>query len=88
MVDDTCLICLYAKANGWISLVLASAICAVLFNLTFAYGLTYFDVRSSLELIVFLCSLVMLRRKTIPATAIMITLALAVVLNSVAPLYF
>ena len=83
-------LCWYAKGKGWISLVLSSAICAVLFNLTFAYGLTYFDLRSSLELITFLCSLVMLRRKTIKDTAMMIALAvtLAVVLRAVAPLIF
>lgn len=83
-------ICWYAKGSGWISLVLSSAICAVLFNLTFAYGATYFDLRSSLELVTFLCSLVLLRRKTIKDTAIMIALAvvIAVVLNSAVPLYF
>lgn len=83
-------ICWYAKGSGWISLVLSSAICAVLFNLTFAYGATYFDLRSSLELVTFLCSLVLLRRKTIKDTAIMIALAvvIAVVLNAAVPLYF
>lgn len=83
-------ICWYAKGSGWISLVLSSAICAVLFNLTFAYGATYFDLRSSLELVTFLCSLVLLRRKTIKDTAIMIASAvvIAVVLNAAVPLYF
>lgn len=83
-------ICWYAKGNGWISLVLSSAICAVLFNLTFAYGLTYFDLRSVLELITFLCCLAMLRRRTVKDTAVMAVLAvaIAVVLHAFVPLYF
>lgn len=83
-------ICWYAKGTGWISLALSSAICAVFCNLTFAYGLTYFSLRSVLELITFLCVLVMLRRGTVRETAIMVVLgaAMAVVLHVAVPIYF
>lgn len=83
-------ICWYAKGNGWISLILSSGIFAVLFNLTFAYGWTYFDLRSILELAALLCGWILLWRSTIQATAVMSALgvAIAVFLHAFFPFYF
>ena len=80
-------ICWYAKGTGKISLILASMICSVLFNMTFAYGWIYFDIYSILELIIFVCGLMVLRRRTRKENVIMIVLGLiiALILHNVFP---
>lgn len=80
-------VCWYAKGKSKISLVLSSIIIAVLFNTTFVYGWIYFDISSILELIVFICGLVILRRNTIKDTIIMIALGIviAIILDMIIP---
>lgn len=83
-------VCWYAKGNGKISLVLSSMIIAVLFKTAFAYGWIYFDIYSILELIVFICGLIVLRRNTIKDTTIMTALGIviAIILNMIVPVHF
>lgn len=64
-------ICWYAKGSGKISLTISAGMIAVLFNMTFLYGWIYFDVRSPLELLVFLGVVWIVRRRTVRETIIM-----------------
>ncbi len=83
-------ICWYAKGKSKLSFFLSSMIIAVLFNMTFFYGMTYFGIRSILELLVFICGLVVLKRNTIRNTIIMtaIGVILAFILNLLVPFHF
>ncbi|MDE6743476.1 MAG: hypothetical protein K2J95_06325 [Lachnospiraceae bacterium] len=83
-------ICWYAKGKSKLSFVLSAMIIAVLFNMTFVYGMIYFEMRSILELIVFICGLVVLKRNTIKGSMIMtaIGIILAIVLNLLVPFQF
>ena len=83
-------ICWYAKGESKISFMLSVIIIAILFNFTFIYGWIYFDVYSILEVIVFCCGLVALKRNTIKETAYMILSAvvIAVILNLLVPFHF
>ena len=84
-------LCWYAKGHGKVSLILAAGIIAVLFNMTFVYRLpTYIDIRSALELLVFLCGCVVMRRQTIKGTVLMMVLGvvLAPILDFILPFNF
>ncbi len=83
-------ICWYAKGQSGISLLLSAGIIAVLFNMSFAYGIGYFNSLSLLEALTFLCGCVVMRRQSVIGTVIMIVIAvaLAFVLNMVVPFYF
>lgn len=83
-------VCWHAKGKGKISFVLSAIIIAVLFNTTFVYGWIYFDIYSILEVIVFICGLVILRRNRIKDTIIMIVLGImiAIILNMIVPFHF
>lgn len=83
-------ICWYAKGESKISFMLSVIIIAILFNFTFIYGWIYFDIYSILEVIVFCCGLVTLKRNTIKETAYMILSAvvIAVILNLLVPFHF
>lgn len=83
-------ICWYAKGKSKLSFVLSAMIIAVLFNMTFVYGMIYFEMRSILELIVFICGLVVLKRNTIKGSILMtaIGIILAIVLNLLVPFRF
>lgn len=83
-------ICWYAKGKSKISFMLSTIIIAILFNFTFVYGWVYFDAYSILEVIVFGCGLVALKRNTIKETACMILSAvvIAVVLHLLVPFHF
>lgn len=83
-------ICWYAKGKSKVSLILSTGIIAILFNMTFFYGWLYFHFRSWLELLVFVCGLVVVKRKTFKETAIMIAIGvvLALVLNKIVPFHF
>lgn len=63
---------------------------AVLFNMTFSYGWIYFGIYSSLELIVFICGLVILRRSTIKETIVTTAIGViaAMILNMILPFYW
>ncbi len=83
-------ICWYAKGQGKISLILSAGITAVLFDMSFAFGVGYFKCRSLLEALTFLCGCFVLRRESVKGTAIMIAIgiALALALNIVMPFSF
>ena len=83
-------ICWYAKGKGKLSLGISSLLIAVLFNASFVYGWVYFNMRSVLELTVFLCSVIILRRSSVKETMlmIMIGIAVALLLRLVIPFHF
>lgn len=83
-------ICWYAGGESKVSLILSTGITAVLFNMTFVYGWGYFDIRSPLDLVVFVCGLVVVKRKTMKETIIMIAagVILAFILNTIVPFHF
>ena len=83
-------ICWYAKGQGRISLILSAGIIAVLFNMSFVYGIGYFNSLSLLEALTFLCGCVVMKRQSVADTAIMIAIgvALAFVLDIVIPFSF
>ena len=58
--------------------------------LTFVYGILYFDIRSILELMTFVCAIVVLKRNTIKDTMLMFVLScgIAFILNFVIPFSF
>ena len=83
-------VCWYTKGKSKISLAISSLIIAVLFNMTFSYGWIYFGIYSSLELIVFICGLVILRRSTIKETIVTTAIGViaAMILNMILPFYW
>ncbi len=83
-------ICWYAKGESKLSLVLSAIIIAVLFNMTFVYGWIYFDMRSILELLVFIFGLVVLKRNTIKGSIVMTAMgtSFAFILNLLVPFHF
>ena len=83
-------ICWYAKGQSRISLFLSAGIIAVLFNMSFGYGIGYFNSRSLLEALTFLCGCVVMKRQSMISTVIMIVIgvALAFVFNIAIPFTF
>ena len=83
-------ICWYAKGQGIISLILSAGIIAVLFNVSFVYGIGYFKSLSLLEALTFLFGCVVMKRQSVADTVIMIAIgvALAFVLDIVIPFSF
>ena len=83
-------ICWFAKGKSKISFILSVIIIAILFNFTFIYGWVYFDVYSILEVIVFGCALIALKRKTFRETTYMVlgAVVIAVILNMLVPFHF
>jgi hypothetical protein len=82
-------ICWYAKGMGKVALAISVGIIAVLFNLSFSYGMGYFDIRSPLELLVFICGVIVLRR-TAKETIIMLGMGavFAFILDMIIPFHF
>lgn len=83
-------ICWYAKGNGAPALVLSSLLLAVLFNMTFVYGIGYFEPRSFLELLCFLGGVVLLKRTTLKKTLLMAaaSVGIALALDQIIPFHF
>lgn len=83
-------ICWYARGKSKLAFMLSAIILAVLFNTTFVYGNGYFEMRSILELIVFICAVIFLKRKTIKDTMIMLVLSvgMASALGFAVPFHF
>ena len=83
-------ICWYAKGKSKLSFILSAMILAILFNMTFIYGILYFDIRSILELMTFICAIVVLKRNTIKDTILMLTLScgIAFILNLIIPFHY
>ena len=75
---------------GRFAFVLSVMILAVLFNMTFVYGSGYFEMRSILELVTFICAVVFLKRTTIKDTMIMLVLSccMAFALDLIVPFHF
>lgn len=83
-------ICWYARGKSKLAFMLSAIILAVLFNTTFVYGNSYFEMRSILELIIFICAIAFLKRKTIKDTMIMFVLSvgIAFTLDFIVPFHF
>ncbi len=83
-------ICWYAKGSSKVAFVLSAMILAVLFNMTFVYGDSYFEMRSILELITFIYGIVVMKRDNIKNTMIMFVLScgIAFILDLVIPFSF
>lgn len=83
-------VCWYAKGESKPSFLLSAAIIAVLFNTTLLYGRIYVEVRSILELLVFICGVVLLKRSTWKETILMVMLGIgiAVILEGILPFHF
>ena len=83
-------ICWYARGKSKLAFMLSAIILAVLFNTTFVYGYGYFEMRSILELIIFICAVAFLNRKTIKETMIMLILSvgIAFALDFIVPFHF
>ena len=69
--------CWYAKGTGKLAFVLSAMILAVLFHMSFVYGNSYFEMRSVLELIVFICGFVVLKRNTVKESIMMLAVGIA-----------
>ena len=83
-------ICWYAKGKEKISLGISAVIIAVLFDASFVYGWLYFNMRSILELITFICGVINLRQSSVKETMLMIVIgiAAALLLRLVIPFHF
>ena len=73
-------ICWYAKGAGWLSFGISSLLMATLFNASFVYGWLYFNMRSILELITFICGVIILRQSSVKETMLMIVIGIAAAL--------
>ena len=83
-------VCWYAKGKSKLAFGLSAMILAILFNMTFVYGSSYFEMRSILELLVFICGFVVVKRQTLKESIIMLAIGivLAFVLNLLIPFHF
>ena len=55
-------LCWYAKGEGWIAYILSAGIIGISFDTAFAYGFFYIHISSFLQLLMFLISIILLRR--------------------------
>ena len=85
-------LCWYAKGRGKVSLALAAGITAVLFNMTIIYEFPYCSTKicSVLELLVFICGCVVMRRQTVKESVLMMVIGvvLALIFDITIPLPF
>lgn len=83
-------VCWYAKGKGKIAFVLSAMTLAVMFNMSFVYGSSYFEMRSILELLAFICGFMVLKRKTVKESIIMLVIgiAFALIFNLLIPFHF
>lgn len=81
-------VCWYAKGNGKVAIAVSAGIISTLFNTTFIYGLVYFSIRYTLELVVFLLTVFVLRR-TLKETAIMVIagVIIAIIIDFISPIH-
>ena len=79
----------YASGKGTLAAFLRAGVLAVFFNLTFFYGMWYFDLRSWLHLAIF-AAVVVIFRRTFRETALTLLcgVGIAVVLNAFLPRIF
>lgn len=83
-------ICWYARGKGTAAFILSVILLAVLFWCSFRCGWSYIEPRSGLELLTFLCGIVVLRRDTVKASAFLAAegIALGIALSLVLPFHF
>ncbi|MDO5519551.1 MAG: hypothetical protein Q4G58_03555 [bacterium] len=78
--------CWYAKGTGKIAFLLSAGIFAILFNMTFSYGLGYFDLNYPIEAVFVFIGILVLH-KSLKQTGAMIGVGIiiAAILNMVMP---
>ena len=83
-------VCWYAKGKSKLAFGFSAMILAILFNMSFVYGSCYFEMRSILELLVFICGFVVVKCQTLKESIIMLAIGivLAFVLNMSIPYNF
>jgi hypothetical protein len=83
-------LCWYSKGDGNVSFILSSFILAVMFNTAFVYGRNYFNARSILEFLTYICAVLVLKRTKFKQTFLMLLLSVAIafVLNYFLPFQF
>lgn len=64
--------CWYAKGTGWLAIVISAGILGFLINCTLAYGMWYVDLRSALHLVTLILGVLMLRRKFVKETLLVV----------------
>ena len=74
-------ICWHAKGEGMLAVVTSAGIISVFFNLAFAYGLVYFDIRSVLQVMILVLGVIVLH-KSRKKTLIMIGMAVVIAVLS------
>lgn len=74
-------ICWHAKGEGMLAVVISAGIISVFFNLAFAYGLVYFDIRSVLQVMTLVLGVIVLH-KSRKKTFIMIGMAVVIAVLS------
>ena len=74
-------ICWHAKGEGMLAVVISAGIISVFFNLAFAYGLAYFDIRSVLQVMTLVLGVIVLH-KSRKKTLIMIGMAVVIAVLS------
>lgn len=74
-------ICWHAKGEGMLAVVISAGIISVFFNLAFAYGLAYFDIRSVLQVMTLVLVVIVLH-KSRKKTLIMIGMAVVIAVLS------
>ncbi|NLZ75583.1 MAG: hypothetical protein GX914_03675 [Erysipelotrichia bacterium] len=78
-----------AKGQGKIAIIISALIFSAMFNLTFSYGIFYFDVNNVLELILFIITVLFLKReKKEMIYVIVLGIIMAVILNQILPFHF
>lgn len=71
-------ICWYAKGDNKISLIISSLILLVMFNVSFSIGLWYFDIKSIIDVIIFMATIMILYIKP---KNIIISVLLSIILS-------
>lgn len=78
-----------AKGQGKIAIIISALIFSAMFNLTFSYGIFYFDINNILELILFIITVLFLKReKKEMIYVIVLGIIVAVILNQILPFHF
>lgn len=83
-------VCWYAKGRSKPAFALSSLILGVLFNMIFYYGWLYIGMRSVLELIVFICGIIVMRRRSVRNTVLMVFSGILIgfLINLAVPFHF
>jgi hypothetical protein len=78
-----------AKGQGKIAIIISALIFSAMFNLTFSYGIFYFDVNNILELILFIIIVLFLKREKKEMIYVtLLGIMVAVILNQILPFHF